>query len=124
VERPEDIRDRFVPNFSFGCEADDPMTSTAFDTTRNPHGARLRAVLGSDIGHWDVPDMRQVLAEAYEAVERGWLTETDFRDFTFTNPVRLYTDTNPNFFAGTVVEQAARASISDPAPTATERTPR
>jgi len=31
------------------------------------------------------------------------ITEEDFRDFVFTNPARLWTDMNPDFFKGTVV---------------------
>jgi len=73
----------------------------------NPFGARLRAIFSSDIGHWDVPDMTEVLEEAYELVEHGLLTEDDFRDFVFTNPATLWTGMNPDFFKGTVVEQAA-----------------
>ena len=33
---------------------------------RNPLGARLRAMMGSDISHWDVPDMTEPVADAYE----------------------------------------------------------
>ncbi len=106
TERPEDIRDRFVPNFFFGCEADDPMNPTAFDAKRNPLGARLGAMLSSDIGHWDVPDMGKVVPEAYEFVEKGLMESSDFRDFTFTNPVRFFAGMNPDFFKGTVVEAA------------------
>jgi predicted TIM-barrel fold metal-dependent hydrolase len=104
IERAEEIKELFEPSFFFGCEADDPMTSVAFDAKRNPFGARLKAMFGSDIAHWDVPDMTEVLEEAWEMVEHGWLTEDDFRDFMFTNPVGFYTRTNPSFFAGTVVE--------------------
>ncbi len=39
-------------------------------------------------------------------VERGFVTEQDFREFTFTNAARLHTRNNPDFFKGTVVEQA------------------
>ena len=39
-----------------------------------PHGARLNAMFASDIGHWDVPDLRGVLPEAWELVEDGHLT--------------------------------------------------
>ena len=42
ITRAEDIRDLFVPRFFFGCEADDPMTSTAFNTKVNPFGARAQ----------------------------------------------------------------------------------
>jgi predicted TIM-barrel fold metal-dependent hydrolase len=106
IERKEDIRDLFVPSFYFGCEADDPVTSSAFDAKRNPFGVRLNAVFGSDIGHWDVPDMTEVTEEAYEAVEEGLITSDDFRDFVFTNPVALWTAGNPDFFKGTKVEEA------------------
>jgi hypothetical protein len=48
--------------------------------------------------------MNEVLAEAYEMVERGAMTEADFRDYVFTNPVRLHAEVNPAFFKGTRVE--------------------
>ncbi len=112
ITRAEDIRDLFVPNFYFGCEADDPLNTTAFHTAMNPFGARLRAIFSSDIGHWDVPDMSEVLAEAYELVAKGLLTEHDFRDLVFTNPVTLWAGMNPDFFRGTVVEQAAAQELA------------
>jgi predicted TIM-barrel fold metal-dependent hydrolase len=105
IERAEQIAELFVPNFYFGCEADDPITASAFDTRRNPLGARLNAIYGSDIGHWDVPDMREVTEEAYEPVEKGLITQEDFRDFVFGNPVRVWTGLNPDFFRGTAVEK-------------------
>ena len=106
IERPEDLRDLFVPNFFFGCEADDPLTTAAFNTKVNPFGARLQAMFGSDIAHWDVPDMSEVPEEAWEMVDHGLITEDDFRDFVFVNPVRFFTGGNPAFFRGTVVEAA------------------
>lgn len=109
ITGPLDIRDVFTRQFFFGCEADDPMNGLAFDTRRNPHGARLRAIFSSDIGHWDVPDMRCVLLEAHEMVEAGHLDEADFARFTFENAAELYTATNPRFFEGTEVESAAKA---------------
>jgi predicted TIM-barrel fold metal-dependent hydrolase len=111
LERREDIRDRFVPSFAFGCEADDPMVATAFDRGRVPFDTPLRALFSSDIGHWDVPDMSGVLAEAFEQVERGWLDRAAFRDFVFGNAARFYTDTNPGFFRGTRVEKAVAAEL-------------
>ena len=78
----------------------------------NPLGARLRPILGSDISHWDVPDMTEPIAEAYELVERGVITERDFRDLTFLNPVRLHAANNPDFFAGTVCEKAAADALA------------
>ena len=112
IERKQDIRDLFVPPFYFGCEADDPITSSAFDTTRNPFKARLNVVFGSDIGHFDVPDMREVLPEAYEMVEEEMITEDEFKDFVFTNAVKLWTAVNPNFFKGTVVEDAVNRAMA------------
>ena len=105
ITKAEDIRELFVPHFYFGCEADDPINAWAFNPKVNPCGAKLRAIFSSDIGHWDVPDMREVVAEAYELVEKGLLTEEDFRDFVFVNPVTLWTGMNPAFFAGTAVEK-------------------
>jgi len=112
IQRAEDIRDLFAEHFHFGCEADDPITGAAFDTARNPFGARMRAILGSDIAHWDVPDMSAILREAWELVERKLLTEEDFRDFGFANAVHLYTGANPRFFEGTLVEDAVSRELA------------
>jgi predicted TIM-barrel fold metal-dependent hydrolase len=112
IETKQDIHDLFVPRFYFGCEADDPMVAWAFDERVNPMGARLRAMFSSDMGHWDVPDMSAILAEAFELVEHGAIDETSFRDFVFTNPVRFYTSVNPGFFDGTRVEAEAAAVVA------------
>ena len=111
VELEDELVDLFVPRFFFGCEADDPTTGMAFDARRNPFGARLNAVLGSDIGHWDVPDMTEVVAELLESQEVGWLSAEDLRDFAFANPVRFYTDTKPDFFEGTAIEGEVRSLL-------------
>jgi predicted TIM-barrel fold metal-dependent hydrolase len=108
IHREEDFRRLFVDSFYFGCEADDPITAWAFNTRVNPLSTRLKVLFGSDIGHFDVPDMRNVVAEAYELVEEGLITSEDFRDFVFTNPVSFYQSLNDDFFSGTAVEQAAR----------------
>jgi predicted TIM-barrel fold metal-dependent hydrolase len=113
ITRAEDLRDLFVPRFYFGCEADDPMVAWAFRADTNPLGARLRAMFSSDIGHWDVPDMAGILAEAWELVEGGLLGEADFRDFVFANPVRFYTSANSDFFRGTRCEEAARLLVEE-----------
>jgi predicted TIM-barrel fold metal-dependent hydrolase len=112
IERPEDIRELFVPRFYFGCEADDPSVAWAFDDRVNPMGAKLRAMFSSDMGHWDVTDMSDVLAEAHELVEGKLIDEGDFRDFVFANPVRFYTSVNPDFFRGTRVEAEAAALVA------------
>jgi len=78
----------------------------------NPFGAKLNTLFGSDIGHFDVPDMNEVLPEAYELVEDGLITDADFRDFVFANPVRFWGDSNPDFYKGTVVEREARDLLS------------
>jgi predicted TIM-barrel fold metal-dependent hydrolase len=111
ITRPEDLRELFEPRFYFGCEADDPLTSVAFNRKLNPFGATLKAMFSSDVGHWDVPDMEKVLEEAYEMVERGLLSEAEFREFVFVNPVMLHAGMNPDFFKGTVVEQAVDALL-------------
>ncbi|MSQ24743.1 MAG: amidohydrolase [Dehalococcoidia bacterium] len=110
--RAEELRDLFVPRFYIGCEADDATNAWAFDTKVNPFGARLRAIFSSDIGHWDVTDMREVLEEAYELLERGVLTAQDFKDFSYTNIVQLHAGMNPSFFNGTRVEAAAKAALA------------
>jgi hypothetical protein len=57
-------------------------------------------------------DLTDPLAEAYELVEHGHLSEEDFRDFAFTNAVTLYAGTNPDFFKGTPVEAAAKQVLA------------
>ncbi len=106
ITEAADIKTLFADRFYFGCEADDPLTSMAFNTQVLPFRAELRAMLGSDIAHWDVPDVTEVLGEAWEMVEHGWIDEAAFSKFAFVNPARFYTGTNPSFFKGTVVESA------------------
>ncbi|MGH7002176.1 MAG: hypothetical protein ACREEA_11805, partial [Stellaceae bacterium] len=107
IESRDDIRERFIPKFFFGCEGDDRMTALAFNSNFNPTRSRLGAIYSSDLGHWDLTDMRDAAYEAWELVEHGLINEDDFRDFVFVNPVRAKTDVNPDFFKGTVVERAA-----------------
>jgi predicted TIM-barrel fold metal-dependent hydrolase len=99
-----DIRDRFVPNFYFGSEADDPTVAYAFNTRVNPLGVQLNAFWASDSGHWDVPDLTQVLSDTYALVESGALSERNFRDLVFTHPYSFFAGKNPDFFRGTQVE--------------------
>jgi predicted TIM-barrel fold metal-dependent hydrolase len=112
IERPEDFRELFARNFYFGCEADDPINAWAFNTRVNPYGARIKPLFGSDIGHFDVPDMREVLLEAHELVDDGTITAEDFRDFVFTYPVEFWTGGNPDFFKGTSVERQATVALN------------
>src|SRR5207302_459652 len=79
ITRKEDIRDLYVSRFYFGCEADDPLNAWAFNRKANPMGARLNALFSSDIGHFDVPDMTEVVPEAYELGEDRGVDEGDAR---------------------------------------------
>ena len=108
ISQPEELVDLFVSQFYFGCEPDDPMNALAFQEGLWPFGATFNAFYGSDIGHFDVPDMTEVLGEAYRPVQKGRMTPGHFRDFVFGHPTRFYTDTNPEFFAGTVVEDEVK----------------
>ena len=107
VKSPEDVRDRFLNHFYFGTESDDTRVAHAFNRKANPYGVRIKAFLGSDSGHWDVPDITAVTANSYSFVERGILTEVDLRYFLSIHPLELYTSLNRDFFKGTSVEKAA-----------------
>ncbi len=111
IKRREDIRDLFVTPFYFGCEADDSLNYTAFNARANKMGAKIKAMFSSDLGHWDVVDFGEVLSEAHESVDRGLMTEQDFKDFVFTNPMTFQTRVNPDFFKGTVVEGAVAKAL-------------
>ena len=117
INSKEDVRAVFSGNFYFGCEADDRATMWAFDPRM---GVRLRPIFSSDFTHFDVPDFREVIPEAFEMVEKGFVTEQDFREFTFTNAASLHTRNNPGFFKDTVVEQAVadELGVKSPAPAA------
>ncbi len=114
ITRKEDFLDLYVRRFYFGCEADDPINAWAFNKRANPLHTRLSAFFSSDIGHFDVPDMTEVVPEAYELVEHGLLDENDFRDFMFENAVRFWGEVNPDFFKGTVVEKQAAEVLARP----------
>jgi len=109
----EEIVELFSTRFFFGCEADDPMNALAFASHLNPGGAVLPAIFSSDVGHWDVRDMREVLPEAYELVEDGHISEEQFRAFVFDNPARLWSSMNKDFFTGTSVESAVASLGTD-----------
>lgn len=112
ISRASDIRELFTRNFYFGCEADDPMNAWAYATKINPFKARLKTLMGSDIGHFNVMNMAEVLEEAYEPVEEGHITRDDLRDFVFTNPVQFFGEANRDFFNGTSVEGAANRLLA------------
>jgi hypothetical protein len=56
--------------------------------------------------------MTEVLEEAYELVEHELITADDFRDFVFTHAASLHTALNPDFFTGTVVQDAVAAVVA------------
>ena len=78
----------------------------------NRKGARLKAILSSDIGHWDVIDATTCLAESVELVEDGLMSADDLRDFAFYNAGELHGMMNPDFFKGTVIEAEATAALA------------
>ena len=106
VSSARELADQFADNFYFGCEGEDRATLMAFDRRVNHFGKQLKAIFSSDIGHWDVPDMKNVLNETYELVDDGIITPQDFRKFVFSNVAEMYTSMNPDFFKGTAVESA------------------
>jgi hypothetical protein len=108
IEDEEDFVDMFARQFYFGCEADDMSVYRALDAKGNPLGVRLQPFFSSDIGHWDVPHLSEVLLESHQLVDKGLLTDADYRDFVFANPAGLHLSMNPSFFDGTPVESAAR----------------
>ena len=111
ITKKEDWVDLYAKPYYFGCEADDRMNATAFGKN-NPFGSKLNAIFSSDIGHFDVIDMRHPLPEAYELVEDGHITADNFRDFTFANAVKLWGTQNPRFFEGTRVAKEAAALLA------------
>lgn len=106
LESVDAIRAVFERSYFFGVEGDDPMNAVATAAFARRLGARINAIYGSDIGHWDVRDVREVLPEAYEIVAEGVLERDDFRRLVFEAPIRLWADNNPRFFAGTSVGAA------------------
>ena len=101
----------------FGCEADDPLAGLGYDTNRIPGEEPILPIFSSDIGHWDVAHMHEVLPEAHEHIEHGWMDETRFRGFMCDNAVRMYGEANPRFFEGTIVERYAARQLASRADT-------
>ncbi len=108
VDSKQDLVDLFSPRMYFGCEADDRTIAFAFSPA-NPGGVAMQPVFSSDIAHWDVPDMADVVAESWGLVRKGLLTEEQYRAFVFDNPIGLL---GRGFFDGTVVEDAVRRNSS------------
>ena len=104
VSSKQELKEHFTSRFYGGAEADDPSVAWGFH--QNAGNATMRMTFGSDIAHWDVADAMEVLPEAYELVEKGWINTDQLKQFLFTNAARLYTDVNPDFFKGTVLEKS------------------
>jgi predicted TIM-barrel fold metal-dependent hydrolase len=113
ISDPEEIKDLFVSHFYIGCEADDRSVAWAFNTKVNPYGSKIRAMFGSDVGHWDVVDVGDVVVEAQELVDDGFITESDFKEFMFWNPVELHAGMNPDFFKDTRIEKDVEIFLRD-----------
>jgi len=113
IRSAEDIRKIFVEQFYFGCEGDDPLNAMAFNPHGIPFGARLKPLYGSDIGHWDVPDMSKIAEDAYELVAHGVISESDLQSLLFDNAISFWTANNPDFFKGTRVEVAVARRRSE-----------
>ena len=81
----------------------------------NPYGAQAQDALR--LRHRPFRRARHArgLPEAHELVDDGLITERDFRDFVFTNPVEFWGGMNPNFFKGTRVEKEAAAILAEAA---------
>jgi predicted TIM-barrel fold metal-dependent hydrolase len=112
LENEQQIVALFRDRFFLGCEGDDRSVRRAFDGAGNLDGARLAAFFSSDIGHWDVPRLAPVLLHSRALVNDGAMTNDDYREFVFSNAVRFHAGANPEFFNGTVVEQAAAAELA------------
>jgi hypothetical protein len=112
IVQKSDLEHLFVDRFYFGCEADDATVPFAFSKV-NKFGARFRAIFSSDLGHWDVPDMKSVVPEAWKFVERGHLSELEFRQFTCTNALEFFTANRHDFFEDTAVSSAAESYLDE-----------
>lgn len=118
IEKLADIKTRWVDSFFFGSESDDRTVAHAFNDKANPLGVKINAIYSSDVGHWDVPDLTEVLAESHALVDQGAISEADFKAWVFENPHRLYTESNADFFKGTAVESKLKGLANVRAATA------
>lgn len=87
------------------------MSMPFFLVSESYYGGAFLDAIGvrfDDLDHWDVPDMRAVLPEAFELVAQELMSSADFRDFACDNVLRLHAGMNPEFFTGTGVEAYAK----------------
>ena len=93
------------------CSSSTSTSAARPTTARSPSPSRRRCPAGSrcgpcsrsDIGHWDVTDMAETVAESWELVEDGLITTDQYRAFVHDNPKQLLTAVNPRFFEGTAI---------------------
>jgi hypothetical protein len=69
----------------------------------NGLGTDLNVMLGSDISHFDTPDMDRVVPSACHLVDKGLLSDAQLRALLCDNAARLFTHADREFFAGTAV---------------------
>jgi hypothetical protein len=99
----QDIVELAAPRMWFGCEADDRTVITAF-AEHNGLGTDFNVMLGSDISHFDTPDMDEVIPSACRLVDKALLTERQLRALLCDNAARLFTHADPGFFTGTAID--------------------
>ena len=108
--RREDILDLFVAALLLRLRGRRPDDRHGLQHQRlNPFGARLQR----DVRLRHRPLGRPRHGARCSRRRGSWsttscITEADFQEFTFANPVRFVHGRNPDFFEGTVVEDAAR----------------
>ena len=51
--------------------------------------------------------MRDATVEAYQDVEHELISEEDFHDFVFVDPIKLYAGINRDFFKGTLAREGS-----------------
>jgi len=78
----------------------------------NGLGTDFNVMLGSDISHFDTPDMDQVVPSACRLVDKGLITSTQLRALLCDNAARLFTHADRDFFAGTSVSGYAPAPVA------------
>ena len=111
IEEPDDFKAGFVDSFFFGCLGEASFDFLAFAHDILPSGSKLKAVYGTDMGHYNPTPMNELLRTAYESVDRDLISADDFRAMTFGNPVELLAGSNPNFFDGTAIEDEVREEL-------------
>ena len=108
IERPRISATCSCPTSTSAARPTTRWSAWAFADKVNPLGARLRAMIGSDISHWDVPDMTEPVAEAYELVEQWAHHRRRFPRVHFPQPGAAARGHESRFFEGTDVREGGR----------------